>query len=380
MCSLHSSGPAAVAVRTTGSLRLSSATALALLASLSGCGGSAPGQPPTPSAQVRIAVARTGTLSSIAMAYGTAVAAPGHNRIVVMPYEGVISDVAGHVGESIGADQPIVTITRTPAAAAQFAQAHSSQSFAEQDLARVLRLFADKLATNDQLASARKALADAQAQLNALNSVGAGLEQSVLRAPFAGVITNLTATSGDRPAVGSVIATIASPSDIIVQLGLEPDDAARLAPGAPVQLMLPLNGAPAVPSRLTSVGKALDGTSRLVNAVAPLPATQSAGITLGMTVLAKIELPARSGVLIARGAVLEDESGPFVYTVISGKAHRQSVQIGAETDESALITSGVADATQVIVAGNAALEDGIAVSDDAADSGPKSGAAPEPKP
>jgi membrane fusion protein, multidrug efflux system len=241
--------------------------------------------------------------------------------------------------------------------------AQSASNFARQDLARVERLRADKLATNEQLALARKALTDAQAQLDALGKTGADREQVALRAPFAGVVTSLSGNPGDRPALSSPLGTVANPDDLIVQLGLEPTDAARLSPGAPVQLMQSLDGAAAIATRLVSVGKALDPTSRLVNAVAPVPSGRGGQITLGTTLLARIELPRRQGVLIARRAVLEDAAGPFVFTVQRGTAHRQRVQLGAETDQSALTTHGLEPGTQVIVTGNAGLDDGVAVSE-----------------
>ncbi len=339
------------------------APALALAAALCGCSGGASEQDkaPAPSARVQTAAAASGSLAPIAIAYGVAVAAPQHTRILAMPYEGVISAVQVHSGDGVRAQQVIVTLARTPATSAQFSQARSALSFAEQDLARVQRLYADQLATTEQLAAASKALADARSQLHALSLTGADQEQSVLRAPFAGVITRLAATAGDRPAVGTAIATVSSPADMIVQLGLEPGDAARLAPGAPVWLMRSVDDAQPIRTRLITVGRSLDAASRLVDAVAPLPA--STGVTLGTTLAARIELPAHQGVIVPRGALLEDAEGTFVFTVVAGKAHRQAVQVGVETEQSVLAAPGLEAGAQVIVAGNAALKDGIAVTE-----------------
>ncbi|MFI4868590.1 MAG: efflux RND transporter periplasmic adaptor subunit [Steroidobacterales bacterium] len=342
-----------------------SAFTLALTAALCGCSGNASDkeQAPAPTARVQTASAASGSLSPIATAYGTAVSAPAHTHIIVMPYEGAITGVAVHAGDSVSADQVIATVARTPATAAQFTQAHSALSFAQQDLLRVQRLYADKLASNEQLAAARKALADAQAQLDAFNSSGADQERSALRAPFPGVITRLTATPGERPTPGSAIATVSSQGDMIVQLGLEPADAATLAPGAPIRLLRAADDAAPINTKLVAIGKAQDSASHLVNAVAPLPPADSARVMLGSTLMAQVQLPARQGVIVPRGALLEDAAGPYVFMLIAGKARRQAVRIGAETDQSALIIEGLAADARVIVAGNAGLEDGIAVTE-----------------
>lgn len=358
--------------------------ALALAAALSGCGGTAqPDGAPTPRAQVRTAVAVGGSLAPIAVAYGTAVAAARRTRVLVMPYEGVIGSVDVHAGDAVRLGQTIVTLARTPATGARFSQARSALGFAEQDLARLQRLYADQLATNEQLAAASKALDDARAQLQALSLTGADQEQTALRSPFSGVITSLAATPGDRPAAGTAIATVSSRDDMIVQLGLEPRDAARLAPGAPVWLMRSADDAQPIQTRLIAVGRSLDAASRLVNAVAPLPAPAGAGITLGSIVAARIELPAHQGVIVPRAALLEDAEGTFVFTVAAGKAHRQSVQLGAETERSVLLAAGLEAGAQVVVAGNAALQDGLAVAASEGDAAARThdgGQAAEPAP
>lgn len=324
-------------------------------------GGDDTSAPAEPTAQVQTALATRGQLSATALAYGTVVSASGHTRVIAMPHDGMIASLAVHDGEAVRAGQPIVTIAIAPAAATQYAQARSAIDFAKQDLARIERLFADKLASNDQLATARKALADAQAQLDQQTGIGADRTMDTLRAPFDGVVSGLTANPGDRPQMGAAIATLSSQSDLVVQLGLEPDDARKVAAGAAVRLTDPLNASTVISARLISVGAIIDPTSRLVKAVAEISAGDAAHVGLGMTVVARIDLPARPGIIVPRTALLEDADGPYLFTVVGGKAHRQAVKIAVETNDQALLDNGVAAGTQVVVSGNAALEDDVAV-------------------
>jgi RND family efflux transporter MFP subunit len=326
-----------------------------------GCGVQDTDTAPTPTAHVQFATAVQGSLSPTALGYGTVVSAPADTRALVMPFEGAITAVLVHSGDSVRATQELLRLARTPATAAQAAQAHSALKFAEEDLARTQRLFAEKLSTNDQVATARKALADAQAQSQAIEKAGADRAQTALRAPFAGVITTLAAVPGDRPPLGTVLATVSNPIELIVQVGLQPAEAAKVASTAAVDLIAPVQDSQPVHGRLLALGKTLDSTSHLVNAVVSVPTSQSSGITLGMTLQAQVHLPDQTGIVVPRAALLEDAEGTYVFTVSDGKAHRQGVQVGVETDREVLIGDGLTAGAQVIVAGNAGLDDGIAV-------------------
>lgn len=332
---------------------------LAIAPLLTACSPPEGSDEPAPTAAVVTAVAAEGSLSAAAVGYGTVVSAPGHSLIIAMPHDGAIASVDVRDGSIVRAGQPIVTIAIAPAAAAQFAQARAALEFAKSELARLERLFADKLATNDQLAAARKALSDAQAMIDQQTNTGADKAQDTLRAPFDGVITGLAATPGDRPSVGAPIATLSSRSNVVIELGLESADAAKLTQGAAARLTLPQETAE-LSGKLSVVGAAVDPVSRLVKATVQIAPNDATRVTLGTTLVAHVDLPALDGVIVPRGALLEDAEGAYLFAVVDGKARRRAVEITAETNDAALI-EGVEAGTTVVVSGNAALEDGVAV-------------------
>jgi RND family efflux transporter MFP subunit len=312
-------------------------------------------------ASVVTALAAQGSLSATAVSYGTVASAPRHTAIIAVLHDGIVKNIHVRNGEAVRAGAALVTIATAPTAVVQFAQARSALDFATQDLARIERLFADQLATNDQLATARKALSDAQAQFDQQHNMGADQAEEILRAPFDGVISGLSATLCDRLQANAVVGTLASRSDLIVQLGIEPAVATKLAPGAAVKLISPLDKSMLIPGKLASIGAMVDPTTRLVKAVVEIPAADAARVTLGTTLIAQVELPARSGIVIDRNALLEDAQGTYLFTVTDGKAHRLAVTILVETDDKMLVADGLATGTRVIVSGNAALDDGVAV-------------------
>jgi RND family efflux transporter MFP subunit len=287
--------------------------------------------------------------------------------------DGVFKTVNVRDGETVRAGQPIVTITTAPANTAAYAQAKSAVDFATQDLTRVERMFANKLATNDQIATARKTLADAQVNLEQQSKIGAGEAEVILRAPFDGVITGLMATPGDKVQAGTTIATVVSRSDAVVELNLEPEDASKLTPGAPVRLTVSFQGDAEITGKLTSIGASIDPMTHLVKAIVAVPAATGARLALGTTLVAHIDLPARQGILIPRTALLEDATGPYVFTVSEGAAKRQDIKVLVETDDMALIDGlDPALGSQVVVSGNSELEDDTPVQEEgkpAADDG-----------
>jgi len=309
-------------------------------------------------ATVTTTEATQGSLSPTALAYGTVSSSPDHTFVIALQHDGVFKSVDVHDGDPVRTGQTLVTVTNAPANTSAYEQAQSAVNFATQDLARVQRMFNEQLATNDQLGTARKALADAQLQLEAQRKLGAGEAVETIRAPFDGVITGLMAVPGDKVQAGTTIATVSSRSDVVVQLNIEPEDAAKLKPGAAVKLASPFLGSQEIDAKLTSVGANVDPKSFLVKAVAQVPAAAGAHLTLGTTLVAHIDLPAQQGILVPRTALLEDDSGSYIFTISEDTAHKQNVKVLAETNDMALIDNfDPALGTKVVVSGNAELDD-----------------------
>ena len=308
-------------------------------------------------ATVTTATPTSGSLSPVALAYGVVASSPQHTFVIAVMRDGVFKSVNVREGDIVRAGQPIVTVITAPANNAAYAQAKSAVDFTTQDLARVERMFANKLATNDQISTARKALADAQVNLEQQRSIGAGETEAVLRAPFDGVITSLMAVPGDKVQASTTIATVSSRSDIVVELNLEPEDASKLAPGAAVKLSLPF-GTMEFMAKLTSIGASVDPMTHLVKAIADIPAASGARLSLGTTLMAHITLPPLQGILIPRTALLEDVKGPYVFTVLEDEAKRQDIKVLVETDDMALIDGlDPALGSDVVVTNNSELDD-----------------------
>ncbi len=122
-------------------------------------------------------------------AFGTVAADPNSQFVVDSPIDGIVRKLNAYQGQVVQAGDVVAEIEPGPVARAKFAQLQTAVTNAEQQLEHVRRLFAQQLATKDQVAAAEQVLADARTQLEAQKALGAGDEQVVLRAPKTGIAT-----------------------------------------------------------------------------------------------------------------------------------------------------------------------------------------------
>ncbi|MDE2350383.1 MAG: efflux RND transporter periplasmic adaptor subunit [Alphaproteobacteria bacterium] len=342
-------------------MRRSFAAALAALVLAIGAARAVPDDGGTPAALVTLAVSKAEALQPEVSAYGTVAPDPDYLTTVAIPRDGIVAAVSVRAGQLVKAGDAIATIETAPGAAASFQQAQSAAAFAAKDLAHTKALYDQQLATKSQLAAAENAYAAAAAQLRAQQKIGAGRAAEVLRANAPGIVTVLNASPGDRVQANSVLASIATRDRLLVNVGLEPEDAPQVPVGAPVWLRSPQDDSLSFTSTVEAVDAMMDARSRLVNAVVGVPQAIAPRLILGTVLEGVVKLPSKSGIVVPHDAIMTDAQGNYVYVIAKGVAHRRAVTIGLETDEDALLVKGLKAGERVVVAGNAGLENGTAV-------------------
>ena len=155
---------------------------------------------PPPSALVTLAPLRADAVRETVSAYGVIAGSPASSTTLAAPRAVIVERVLAGAGAPVAGGAPLIVLNNTPNATQAYRQAADGVTFAEQDLARVQRLFDQHLAANDQLTAAQKALADARAALSAQSTMGAGSGRQTLTAPFAGVVATVPVAAGDHVA------------------------------------------------------------------------------------------------------------------------------------------------------------------------------------
>jgi RND family efflux transporter MFP subunit len=295
-------------------------------------------------------------------AFGTVAADPNSQFVIVSPIDGVVRKLNAYKGQVIQIGDVVAEIEPGPVARAQFAQLQTAVTNAEQQLEHVRRLFAQQLATKDQVAAAEQALADARAQLEAQKSLGAGEQQVILRAPKTGIATNLTAQIGSQIAANTTIAEFADRTSLMIQLGIEPSDAAEIRPGDQVQLEHLFAKGPPVPAAITSVGAIVDPTTRLIDALVQVTGDAAKQFALGETVKATVASKRAEVLTVPRVAVLYDGNQPYVFVIEDGHVRRQDVTLAQVEGESVWVEDGLKADQEVAISNLIGLRHGAAVS------------------
>ncbi len=312
---------------------------------------------PQATATVTLATVRSEALETVVRAYGVVQPSADAAITVSAPKAAVVTRLVVGAGQQVRAGQPLLQLVNAPATQQAFRQAADAVSFAATDLARLQRMATEHLATNDQVSAAQKTLADARAALAAQQASGAGRAVQTLVAPSAAVVTAVSAKAGDRVAQDAPLLTLARSGSLVAALNVQPDLAGSLRPGDRATVVSSFGGAP-LSLRLASVGRLADPTTRAVQAVALVPAT---AFPVGEAVQADIVTGSRQGLVVPRGAVVFDETGAHIFTVMGGKAHRVFVRPGAEQGPDLEISGPVVAGTTVVVQGAYELQDGMSV-------------------
>ncbi|SIO48106.1 RND family efflux transporter, MFP subunit [Burkholderia sp. GAS332] len=302
-------------------------------------------------------------------AYGIVAASASNLTTVNLPYLARIVQMRVQAGQSVTRGTPLFVVQADPAAVLAANQAKSAVTLAQGELARTQSLHDKGLATQSQLATARKAAEDAQQALAAQNQTGVASSSKVIAAPIDGVVLQISAAQGDQIQPGAAILQLTSGSGngkdarANVMLGVEPSDVPAIHTGDTVTLhgLSTTLAKAAVDGRVVLVGASVDQQSQLVNVGANVPLGQSAFIP-GTRVSADIATHGGTHWVVPRAAVLKDDQGAYVFQITpQNKARRVAVVTQIENGDRYGVDGPIDGAQGLVVSGNYELKDGMAV-------------------
>jgi HlyD family secretion protein len=271
---------------------------------------------------------------------------------------------------------------RRDTAAAQLERARAHQKFAESELRRNEKLFADKTVSPQELeqvqlretaaardvAAAEAALRQAEAEL--LDCPGASTTNRPpveLRAPVAGVVLKVFEESERTVAAGAPLLQIGDRADLEVIIETLSRDGAGVRAGTPVELEQwggaePLRGRVRYvePAAFTKVS-ALGVEEQRVNVVADLltPLTQRGSLGDNFRVEGRIITWQSDRVLkVPVGALFRRDGQWHAYVLVNGRAQLCPVKIGHASDTEFELLDGLKEGDQVVLYPGDRVHDG----------------------
>ncbi len=314
-----------------------------------------------PSVLVKTTLARETTLTGRLTAFGHVQADPDSRTSINLPHAGLVNRLWIRLGQRVGAGAPLLQLDTAPTTRMRFQQAKAGVDYARSERQRMRRLFSERLATRTQVASAERRLRDARAALAAQRKLGAGRGVEVLRAPFAGIVTQLNVNQGERVQADTNALILARRDRLLVPLGVEPEDARRLKPGMAVTLSPVFDPRVRILATLATIHAMINPRTRLVDVIARVDPKDTHDLMLDMVMEGTIIVSHIRALAVPRSAILTNTKGGYLFVVRHGKAHRIDVRTGLEDHGLVAVTGPVRPGDRVVVLGNYELHDGAAV-------------------
>lgn len=313
-----------------------------------------------PSVLVQTAALKKAPLSSRLPAYGVIEADRRLTVNINFPRAGEVSRLLVSAGQVVAKGTSLLRFRTAPGASLDYQKAVSAVEYARAKVKRTERLLAQHLATRDQLAAARQALADAQSALQAQRQLGTGTGAERVTAPFDGIVTGVKVKQGDRVPAGATVLQLAPKGALQADLGVEPEQAHLVKKGMPVRITSVFDRSRTVAGRVSAVHGVINPQTRLVDVMVNIPGNRHHFLP-GMRVLGAILLKRETSWTVPRSAVLRDERGAYLFQIQGGHARRVEVRTEIESGQRIGIRGPLDPSLKVVVQGNYELKDGMAV-------------------
>jgi multidrug efflux system membrane fusion protein len=274
---------------------------------------------------------------------------------------GIISRIYVDEGQTVRAGQLLATLDPGEIDA-QVARARTGTDRAERDLARARALYADSVATLEQV---QNAASGAQAARAELRIAAFNRRYARIVAPSDGTVLRRVAEEGELASSGKAVLTLSSRgSGTILRVGLADRDAVRVKKGDAARVTLDAFPGETFAGRVTEVAAAstaATGTYEVEVAVSP------AGKALASGLIGRVEiapLGARRLPTVPLEAVIEADGDSAVVFALSadGKtARRIPVSVASIVGGRVAVAGGLEGVDAVVTDGVAYLGDGTAV-------------------
>ena len=226
---------------------------------------------------------------------------------------------------------------------------------ANRDRRRIEKLTTEQVATVADLEKAitqEDALhASVQAAEARLAEADRLLEETVLKAPFDGTVTDLNIQAGEWAVPGqpAVELTGDGPVELVVEV---PESVVfHMEPGQRVTVVLPFEDNRKVSGRIVTVAKAAISAGRLFPVKALLDDDQSP-VRAGMTAQLLVDLSMGNALTVPLAAVVNPgASRPFLFTVKDGHITKKLVDVDRIIEDRIVVKGALAEGDNVVVSG-----------------------------
>ena len=221
--------------------------------------------------------------------------------------------------------------------------------------------FISKTALDTSWATLESAQANHKAALAGVDVTRKALDDTVLRAPISGVVSQRLTQPGERVGIDAKVLEIVDLSRLELEATLSASDSLLVRVGQSASLQVEGSATP-VAARVVRINPSAQAGSRSV--LAYLALDNSAGLRQGLFAQGTLGTARATGLAVAESAVRSDKPVPYVQVIEGGKVAHKPVTLGARGESDGLpmvALTGVADGAQVLAGSVGPLRQGPVV-------------------
>jgi membrane fusion protein (multidrug efflux system) len=282
--------------------------------------------------------------------------------------------IEARLGLTSGAD---LDVNRVP----EVQTAQASYELAKSDFARIQSLLDQRVVSQSEFDLRRTQMEAARQQLDGARNAAAqqfqalqaararvslakkALSDTVVRAPFTGLVAERLVSVGDYVTPGTKVAVVVRVDQLRVQLTIPEQFVAAVRIEQPVSFEVDAYPGRQFVGHVRYVSPALESNQRAltVEAVVPNPSKE---LKPGLFATARVELPERTpGLVVPAGAVRTSAGTSRVFVVADNRVEERIVTLGQTMNDTVEITTGLKAGERVATANVAQLTDGAPVSE-----------------
>jgi RND family efflux transporter MFP subunit len=245
-------------------------------------------------------------------------------------------------------------------------QAELASDIAKREQDRAEKLLAAGAIAQNAVEMARRGAAGAQAALDdakaRLASAQKNMDNTVVRAPYDGIVSERQVNPGDIVAPGAPLVTIVDPSTMRLEGTVPADQLGAIRIGSPISFTVTGYPGRTFTGTISSIYPSADPGTRQVRLFAKIP-NAGRGLVAGLFAAGRIATTRHEGIAVPLTAIDQRGVKPEVSKLKNGKIEKAEVTLGTRDDatERMEITSGVAVGDTLLIGAAAGITPGTPV-------------------
>jgi cobalt-zinc-cadmium efflux system membrane fusion protein len=194
-----------------------------------------------------------------------------------------------------------------------------------------------------------------------LRKAQADFENTMVKAPFSGVITARSINPGEMVSPTVPVISLANLDTVVVQADVSEGQVNKILAGQELEVRVKSVQEEPFTGIVTNVAQAASPASKAypvkIQVANPLHMLKP-----GMFAEVVLSAGDEEGIIVPAEALLQDESGNFVWVVNEGVVTRRSVTAGQTDGSHVIINAGLTEGEDIAVTGTDSMQDGMKIS------------------